>query len=383
LVHGPGDTGESADHPRTLALRRTQALLYEGGLVGVTWPTEYGGQGLTPMHQAIVDQELARADIPMLINHIGLGMCGPTVVVHGTDAQRARYLAPLLSADDIWCQLFSEPGAGSDLAGIRTSATRDGDHWQIRGQKVWTTGAQFSRFGLALTRTDPSVPKHSGLTMFAIDMESPGIAVRPLRQMTGDSRFNEVYLDDALVPDEDRIGDVGDGWRVALTTLLHERSAIGADGRELGMGMAALLELAHRQLPTLSDEAQALRRQELGRAVVLSLAGRYGGYRRLSALSRGKTPGPEASAGKLAATRTAKLVADIGVRLSGPDAVVIERGSQREAWQRTQASLPGYSFAGGSDEILKNIIGERVLGLPAEPRMDKDRSFAAIEGVSR
>jgi alkylation response protein AidB-like acyl-CoA dehydrogenase len=383
LTHGQSDSGQAADHPRTLELRRTQALLYEGGLIGVTWPTEFGGQGLTPMHQAIVDQELARASIPVLINHIGLGMCGPTIVVHGTDEQRARYLAPLLRADEVWCQLFSEPGAGSDLAGIRTSAKSDGDEWRIQGQKVWTTGAQFSRFGLALTRTDPSVPKHHGLTMFVIDMEAPGVTVRPLRQMTGDARFNEVYLDDVVVAETARIGGVGDGWRVALTTLSHERSAIGADGKELGMGVAALIELARRRLPEYSETEQALRRQELGRAVVLSLASRYGGYRRLSALSRGQSPGPEASAGKLAATRAANLVADIGVRLFGPDAVLADGDSGSEAWHRTEAGLPGYAIAGGTDEILKNVIGERVLGLPAEPRVDKDRPFqTAREAVS-
>lgn len=380
LAHGPGDTGLPAGHPRTEAMRRTQAVLCDGGLVGVTWPREYGGQGLTPMHHAIVDQELVRADIPQFINHIGLGMCGPTLIAHGTGAQRSRYLPRLLRADDIWCQLFSEPGAGSDLAGIRTAAVREGDGtWRVNGQKVWTTGAQFSRYGILLTRTDPDRPKHGGLTMFVLDMDSPGVTVRPLRQMSGESRFNEVYLDEVIVPDDQRIGDVHDGWRVALTTLLHERTAIGGDGRELGLGIQALLELALDRLPAFSDDERVRHRQAIGRAVVDSLATRYTGYRRLSKLSHGERPGPEASAGKLTATRSARQVADVGIRLLGPGGLIAADTGDGERWHRALISLPGLALAGGTNEILKNVIGERVLGLPPEPRVDKTVPFRAAK----
>jgi alkylation response protein AidB-like acyl-CoA dehydrogenase len=375
LDHGAGDTGDGPEHPNTLALRRTQAVLYAGGLVGLTWPREYGGQGLTAMHQAIVDQELARAGVPRLINHIGIGMCGPTVIAYGSPDQKSRYLARLLSAEDIWCQLFSEPGAGSDLAALRTSAVRDGETWRVHGQKVWTTGAQFSRYGILLTRTAPELPKHKGLTMFVVDMRAPGVTVRPLRQMSGGTRFNEVFLDDVRIPDAERLGDVNDGWRVALTTLMHERGAIGADGKELGIGSDALLALAADRLARLDPERQAVMRQLVGRAVVESLASRYTGYRRLSVLSRGQTPGPEASAGKLAAVRAAKRVADVGVRLLG-DSASLGGDAVTEGWQQALAEMPGQSIAGGTDEILKNVIAERVLDLPPEPRLDKSGPFA-------
>jgi alkylation response protein AidB-like acyl-CoA dehydrogenase len=376
LDHGAGDTGDGPEHPNTLALRRTQAVLYAGGLVGLTWPREYGGQGLTAMHQAIVDQELARAGVPRLINHIGIGMCGPTVIAYGSPDQKSRYLARLLSAEDIWCQLFSEPGAGSDLAALRTSAVRDGETWRVHGQKVWTTGAQFSRYGILLTRTAPELPKHKGLTMFVVDMRAPGVTVRPLRQMSGGTRFNEVFLDDVRILDAERLGDVNDGWRVALTTLMHERGAIGADGKEVGIGSDALLALAADRLARLDPARQAVMRQLVGRAVVESLASRYTGYRRLSVLSRGQTPGPEASAGKLAAVRAAKRVADAGVRLLGDSAPLGGDDAVTERWQQALAEMPGQSIAGGTDEILKNVIAERVLDLPPEPRLDKSGPFA-------
>jgi alkylation response protein AidB-like acyl-CoA dehydrogenase len=375
LDHGPGDLGAGPEHPNTRALRRTQRILHAGGLVGLTWPREYGGQGLTAMHQAIVDQELARANVPRLINHIGIGMCGPTVIAYGSEDQKTRYLPRLLSADAIWCQLFSEPGAGSDLAALRTSARPSGDVWRVTGQKVWTTGAQFSRYAIVLARTAPELPKHKGLTMFVVDMRSTGVTVRPLRQMSGGTRFNEVFLDDVEIHDSERLGAVNDGWQVALTTLLHERGAIGADGKELGIGSSALAKLAAERIALLDPLRQAATRQALGRALVESFASRYTGYRRLSKLSRGETPGPEASAGKLAAVRAAKRVADVGVRLLGSNAVLGGGDPTTDRWQQTMAELPGQSIAGGTDEILKNVIGERVLGLPPEPRLDKSAPF--------
>jgi alkylation response protein AidB-like acyl-CoA dehydrogenase len=378
LVHL--DAGEEAADAgqQEQALRRTQRVLADAGLVGVSWAREHGGQAGTLAQQAIVNQELARARVPTLINHIGLGMCGPTVVAHGTPEQHERYLARLLRAEDVWCQLFSEPASGSDLAALRTTAVRHGDEWVVNGQKVWTTLAHVADHGILLARTDGDRPKHAGLTMFIVDMHAPGVTVRPLRQLGGQSDFNEVFFDDVHVPDSDRLGEAGEGWRVALTTLLNERVAVGGGGNDLGLSVESLAELAAERVPQLSAERQVLARQALGRAAVAALANRYTGYRRYTAISRGGLPGPEASAGKLAGTTAAELVADAGVRLLGDDAVY-SRGPDGDdgRWQRNQAWLPGIAIAGGTNEVLRNIIGERVLGLPPEPREDKTAPFNA------
>ena len=370
--------GEESPDARTheAELRRTERVLAEAGLVGITWPREYGGQGGTLVQQAIVGQELARARVPGLINHIGIGMCGPTVIAHGSDDQKDRYLARLLRADDVWCQLFSEPASGSDLAALRTTAVRDGEDWVVNGQKVWTTGAHVSDFGILLTRTDPERPKHAGLTMFVVDMHAPGVTVRPLRQMAGGSGFNEVFFDDVRIPDSERLGEPGEGWRVALTTLMNERVAIGGTGSDLGVPAEVLAAHARERLPHLDPDHQVLARQAVGRAIVASLAARYTGYRRFTVLSQGGLPGPEASAGKLAGTAAAKLGADAGVRLLGDDAVYAATADGDDTWQRTQAYLPGLAIAGGTDQVLRNILGERVLGLPPEPRLDKTAPFA-------
>jgi alkylation response protein AidB-like acyl-CoA dehydrogenase len=348
LLHlEPGQ--ESVDARRHEAeMRRTQQVLAEAGLVGVTWPREYGGQGGTLVQHAVVAQELARARIPGLINHIGLGMCGPTVIAHGSQDQRDRYLARLLRADDVWCQLFSEPASGSDLAALRTSAVRDGEDWVVNGQKVWTTLAHVADRGILLTRTDPDRPKHAGLTMFVVDMHAPGVTVRPLRQMGGQADFNEVFFDDVRIPDSERLGEPGEGWRVALTTLMNERVAIGGAGGDIGLPVEAFVQHARE--------------------------------RRLTVLSQGGIPGPEASAGKLAGTEAARLVADAGVRLLGDEAVYAATSDGDDRWQRTQAWLPGIAIAGGTDQVLRNILGERVLGLPPEPRSDKTAPFSGGRG---
>jgi alkylation response protein AidB-like acyl-CoA dehydrogenase len=359
--------------------RQRQALLYDAGYVGVTWPVEAGGRGGSPMQQAIIDQEMTRAGVPGLINLIGIGMCGPTVIHHGSDDQRERYLKRLLRADDLWCQLFSEPASGSDLAALRTKAVQDeaGD-WHVTGQKVWTTLAHLSDYGILLTRTDPDVAKHRGLTMFVVDMKAPGVTVRPLRQMSGGADFNEVFFDDVVIPDSERLGDVGDGWRVALTTLMSERLTLGGGGTDIGVSLESMARHVAARIGDLSSERQALVRQEFGRAYVSSLGMRYTGYRLLTALSQGNLPGPEASAGKLAGTKAARDLADLAVRLLGDDAVYAAGADGGTGWQDLQAVLPGMAIAGGTNEVLRNIIGERVLGLPSEPRADKDKTFAEL-----
>jgi alkylation response protein AidB-like acyl-CoA dehydrogenase len=361
--------------------QRWQATLYDAGFVGVTWPVEYGGRGGTPMQQVIVNQELSRAGSAPLVNGIGLGMCGPTIIAHGTEEQKQRYIRPLLRGDEIWCQLFSEPAAGSDLAGLQTRAVRDGDGWLIRGQKVWTSAAQYSKFGLLIARTDPSLPKHAGLTMFLVDMEQPGVTVRPLRQMTGDAHFNEVFFDDARVPAENLIGEVDGGWRVAITTLMNERLAIGGGGADMGVSVETLTRFAARRLDALPPDRQPQVREQLGRALVLAMAQRYTGYRRLTALSQGRMPGPEASVGKLSLVALGQLTAEIGMSLLGDDAVFGADASGDDRWQYAMAMWPGLAIAGGTNEILRNIVGERVLGLPGEPRPDKGVPAAATTGA--
>lgn len=351
------------------ARRETEAVLYDAGYVGVTWPHDYGGQGGTAIQQAIVNEELARAGVIGLVNHIGIGMCGPTILAHGSEDQKRRYLRRLLRADEIWCQLFSEPGGGSDVAALRTTARRGEDGtWVVNGQKVWTTMAHYADYGILLARTNPDVPKHRGLTMFLVDMRSPGVTARPIRQMTGVAEFNEVFFDNVVVPDSERLGEVDEGWRVALTTLMNERVAVGGGGGELGVREQVLLQHAAARIPQLSPEDQVLARQALGRVLVESYATRFSGYRRLTAIAQGRVPGPEASAGKLAATWTARAGADLGVRLLGPEAVFERTEAGDWLWATAQSSVVGLAFAGGTDEVLRNIIGERVLGLPAEPQ---------------
>ena len=360
----------------------SQATLFDGGFMGIGLPKEYGGQGGTPIQQAIVNQELAEAGIAGPINNIGMGMCAPTIIAHGSKDQQDRYLKRLLRADDVWCQLFSEPASGSDLAGLRTTAVREADgNWRINGQKVWTTGAQFSDYGILLTRTDPSLPKHRGLTMFVLNMHAPGVTVRPLKQMSGRSQFNEVYFDDVIIPDSERLGDVNDGWRVALTTLMNERVNVGGGGSELGIPAEDLLKHARERLPQLSETDRVLATRDLGEILVDALGSRYTGYRVLSKLSKGEAPGPEASAGKLSGTRVARAGADLGVRLLGDEGAMAATADGSNLWQSTEAGLPGLAIAGGTNEVLRNIIGERVLHLPAEPRLDKTAPFS--EGTKK
>jgi alkylation response protein AidB-like acyl-CoA dehydrogenase len=342
-----------------------QARAADDGWAAVAWPREYGGRGVSLAQEIVYHQERARFDVPDHQFRIGIVLAGPTLIAHGTDEQKTRWLPPMLRGEEIWCQLFSEPVAGSDLASLRTAAVRDGDDWIVNGQKVWSSGAHHSQFGMLLARTDPDVAKHKGITYFGLDMRSPGIEVRPLRQLTGGAHFNEVFFTDVRVPDSDRIGDVNAGWGVAQTTLLNERAAIA---QLVGEGTIAkgLAELARRAeaagRPGRSDPRV---RQEIAAIAIEEAILRYIGFRIVTAFSRGSFPGPEASVAKLAIARLMKRGADVALQLGGMDAVT--GAPDLRDWALSFLVAPSLRIAGGSDEIQRNIIGERVLGLPKEP----------------
>jgi alkylation response protein AidB-like acyl-CoA dehydrogenase len=368
---------ESADVIRQA--KAWQAKKFDAGWACLTWPVEYGGQGLGRMENVIWNQEEAKFDTPPNLYAIGHGMLGPTLMAHGTEAQKQRYVREMARGQVVWCQLFSEPDAGSDLAGLRTSAAKQGDEWVLNGQKIWSTGAHYSDFGMIVTRTDPNAPKHAGLTYFIVDMHAPGVEIRPIKQINGASGFNEVFFTDVRVPDANRIGGVGDGWRVAITTLMNERVAIGAGG---GAGrFRDLLKLARATRrngrPAIEDTAV---RQQLADFYIRSKGLQFTGYRTLSALSRGGTPGPEGSIGKAVGAPLGQQMASFAMELQGVLGVVDDESvSPQEAlWQAMYLGAPGLRIAGGTDEILKNIIAERVLRLPPEVRVDKDRPFREI-----
>ncbi|MEA2289549.1 MAG: hypothetical protein QOD55_1546 [Solirubrobacteraceae bacterium] len=367
-------TGDDDGH--LAARRRWQGRLAEAGLAGVTWPKEHGGQGLGPVEQAIVNQELARARVPGILDTIGVGMLGPTLIAYGTEDQKARHLGPLLHGDEVWCQLFSEPAAGSDLAAVQTRARPQEDGtWLLSGQKVWTTNAQFAAFGLLLARTDPDVPKHKGLTMFVVPMDAPGVTVRGLRQISGEAEFNEVFLDDVRLGPEAVCGQVDDGWRTALTTLMFERLtiALGTEGlgyQESRFARALAGDEAARRSPDV--------RRRLGEIGSDLLAVKFGGLRALTALQRGQIPGPEAGLAKVTLVNAAIAAGELIADVLGPDA--LEDGGE---WAYMISFLPGLKSAGGTEEILRNTIGERVLGLPPEPRLDKTVPFSELRSRER
>ena len=357
------------------AHRAWQRELAEAGLTGVTWPQEYGGQGLGPLESVIVNQEIGKAGLPGILDSIGVGMLGPTIIAHGTEEQKQRYLAPMLHADEVWCQLFSEPAAGSDLAGIQSRAKlQDDGSWRLSGQKVWTTNAHIASFGLLLARTDADVPKHKGLTMFVVPMDAEGVTVRGLRQITGEAEFNEVFFDDVALDADMAVGAVDGGWRTALTTLMFERLTIG--GGSEGMGYRA----DRFAQAVAEDEAAAMDpdvRQRLGDVSVDLLALRFTGYRLLTALQKGQIPGPEAGLGKVTAVNAAIKAGDLIGDVMGPEA--LDEGE----WSYLISFLPGLKSAGGTEEILRNTVGERVLGLPPEPRLDKGIPFTDLRARER
>jgi acyl-CoA dehydrogenase len=358
--------------------RAWQAKKAKAGYARITWPKEVGGYGGTPIQQVIFSQEEAKSNVAALGSPfaIGLGMCIPTVMAYGAKEAVGRYVKPALHGEEIWCQLFSEPAGGSDVAGLRTRAEKSGDTWTINGQKIWTTGAQISDYGILLTRTDPNVPKHKGLTMFYLSMKSPGVEVRPIKQASGGSAFNEVFFTDVKIPDSQRLGEVGQGWQVALTTLMHERLAVGG-GQGGGLDVKELMSLA-RTLELEDGPAikNAAVRERIADWYVRSAGLKYTTYRTMTALSRGQQPGPEASIAKVVVASKLQDISAFAMELEGEaGALKGEDAAAHGAFQMGWMSSPGLRIAGGTDEILRNIIAERVLGLPQDVRVDKDVPF--------
>lgn len=353
----------------------------DGGWACIRWPEEYGGRGADAIQQVILGQEEAKVDAPETgVFGIGQGMAAPTLMTWADEDAKTRFLPRLASGEDIWCQLFSEPAGGSDLAALRTKAERDGDDWVINGQKIWTSGAHYSDWGILVVRTDPNVPKHKGLSYFYLDMKSPGIEIKPIKQISGDANFNEVYFTDVRIPDSQRMGEVGQGWQVALTTLMNERASIGAGGG--GTKYSSVRRLAEQVningKPAIEDSHV---RAKLASWYVEESGLKYTAYRTLSALSRGEVPGPENSIGKLVGGPKAQDMASFAIDLLEQQGIVRDRETDEafEAlFQDTYMSIPGLRIAGGTDEIMANIIAERVLGLPQDPRADKGIPFTDV-----
>lgn len=372
---------KDAEQAKTLEelLKRSkawQAKKAEAGYACITWPKEWGGGGGTTIDNVIYGQEESNYAVTGSVFAIGLGMCIPTLMTWGPQDAKERYVKPAVRGDEIWCQLFSEPAGGSDVAGLRTKAEKDGDEWVINGQKVWTSGAHYCDFGIVLVRTDPSVPKHKGLTMFYIDMKSPGIEVRPIKQMSGDANFNEVFFTNVRVKDSQRLGNVGDGWKVALTTLMNERLAVG--GSQGNADVAELIALARETeidgKPAISNGAV---RERIADWYVQAQGLKFTRLRTLTALSKGETPGPESSISKIVAAKKMQDLGSFGMDLQDMGGIIRDRkiSSEEGAYTEQWFGAAGYRIAGGTDEILRNIVAERVLGMPSDIRVDKDLPF--------
>ena len=356
------------DLAEVAAAKAGRRELFDAGFGWITGPERYGGRALTADHQRAWYTVEAEFDTPSQAPlGIGLGMVAPTVAAHGTEGARQRYLRALWRGDIVGCQLFSEPGAGSDLASLQTRAVRDGDEWVVTGQKVWTSGAHFSDIGEIICRTDPDQPKHRGLTGFVVDMAARGVDVRPLRQMTGGASFNEVFFTEVRVPDDHRLGDVNNGWNVALTTLMNERAAIGAGGGGLG-GRFWQLQRVVDLLRFLGRDGDPLLRQQLADVWIHFAVAGYVNARAADKARHGQLPGPEMSVAKLALTANMTKLADLVSAALGPRLTADTGEWGTYAWAEYVLGTPGMRVAGGTDEVMKNIIGERVLGLPKEPR---------------
>jgi alkylation response protein AidB-like acyl-CoA dehydrogenase len=350
-------------------LRKWQRQLYDAGFIGVTWPKEYGGGGMTFMEEMILHQEMALQKAPPMLNILGVGMAGPTIIAYGTEEQKKRYPAKILSCEEIWCQGYSEPNAGSDLAALQTRAVKDGDHWVINGQKVWTSIAHVADYMMLLARTDPEAPKHKGITYFLLDMHTPGVTVKPLKQITGDDEFNEVFFDNVRVPDRQVLGGVNNGWAVGMTTLMYERLA-------LGFGLQVRLRIAVDQVIGLAQRMEKngrvltkdpVMRQKIAQLWIDTESLKYTGARAITKLLKGELPGPEASTGKMGWVETHQKLQELAMEIQGPYSQ-LARGSDWAVdggvWQYSFLRSRANSIEGGTTEIQKNIIGERVLGLP-------------------
>jgi alkylation response protein AidB-like acyl-CoA dehydrogenase len=371
----PPRSGSPEDDAYINSRRAWQRELAEAGLAGVSWPKEYGGQGLGPIEQVTVNQELSKAGVPGILDVIGIGMLGPCLIAHGSEEQKSRYLGPMLHGDEVWCQLFSEPAAGSDLAAVQSRARQSDDGgWTLNGQKVWTTNAQFASYGLLLARTDPDVPKHKGLTMFIVPMDAEGVTVRGLRQISGEAEFNEVFFDDVSLDEDSVVGGVGNGWGTALTVLMFERLTIGFGSESFG----SPARLAETIAADHAARADAEIRQRLGEVITEMTAVRFIGYRMLTALQRGQIPGPEAGLAKVTMVNAGIAAMDLATDVVGPEALEPD-----SPWSYLTSFLPGLKSAGGTEQILRNTIGERVLGLPPEPRLDKGIPFSELRAKEK
>ncbi len=347
-----------------------QRLLVDKGWAGITWPKAYGGRGAGSMDSVIWAQEANKFGVAVNTFAVGIGMAGPTILRHGTDEQKARYLRPVLRGDEVWCQLFSEPDAGSDLANISTKAVRDGDEWVVTGQKVWTSGAAESDWGILLARTDPDRPKHKGITYFLVDMKTPGFDVRPLRQMTGSEHFSEVFMDEVRIPHENVLGEVNEGWACAMTTLSNERGLIAGGNKSSDIGV--LIELARKR--GRSDDP--ILRQAMADCWIRQQIQRYHGFRLQTALSKGLAPGPETSVMKLFAAEYLRRLGNTSLALLGPEGALLSADSPAgQDWQQRFLFAPAIRIAGGSNEVQRNIMAERVLGLPRELQADRETAF--------
>ena len=356
-----------------------QKKKYDAGWACITWNKEFGGRGATAIQSVIWNQEESKYDVPQGVFQIGQGMAAPTLMTWGQPEHHERYLPKLASGEEIWCQLFSEPAGGSDLAALRTKAEKEGDDWIINGQKIWTSGAHYSDYGILVVRTDPNVAKHKGLSYFFLDMKSPGVEIKPIKQLTGGAGFNEVYFTDVRIPDSQRLGEVGQGWQVALTTLMNARAAIGGGGGGVNVDLAYKIasEVMIDGKTATQDSAV---RAKLANWYVQESGLKFTGYRSMTALSKGTTPGPENSIGKLVGAPKNQEMASFCMDLMEMNGAIWDEELSKEAGlvQMSYMGSPGLRIAGGTDEIMANIIAERVLGLPQEPRMDKGMPFTDV-----
>ncbi|MCU1394363.1 MAG: Acyl-CoA dehydrogenase [Ilumatobacteraceae bacterium] len=373
--HRPANTDAEQD-AHAKRCREWQRVLYDGGWAGLTWPKQFGGRGGKPWQAAIFAEEQATFDVSTGVFSVAHGMVAPTLMVHGNDRQRA-HLDAMLRGDEIWAQLFSEPEAGSDLANLGTRAVLDGDQWVVNGQKVWTSGAQHSQYAILLARTDPDAPKHAGITYFLVDMHTPGIEVRPLRQITGAAHFNEVFLTDVRIPVENVVGEVNAGWKIAHTTLSNERALIGGSGGN-AYTIPELIDLARRY----DRNDDPVIRQGLAQAHIRAEVLKYMGYGLRTSISRGEMPGPGASVMKLFIARHWSATTDLAVAIEGASGMLWgESATEDGRWQTLLCQQYAIRIGGGTDEIQGNVIGERALGLPREPALDRDLPWRETRGA--